>query len=124
MIRTLKHPVFLLCLLLAVTNQFLEKAFGVFVPVVHSYLDDLLCMPIVLSLGLAAYRIAIPSYLLKPIHMISVLVLYSVYFEYHLPQVSSTATSDAWDILMYIIGLTVFSYFINRADDVGLESNQ
>lgn len=124
MIPTLKHPVFLICLVLAVANQLLEKVFGVFVPMVHSYLDDLLCMPIVLTLGLAAYRIVIPSYRLKPMHMISVLVLYSAYFEYYLPQVSNTATSDAWDILMYVIGLTVFSYFINRPDDVGLESNQ
>lgn len=121
--RTLSNPVFLLCVTLAAANQVLEKVFGVFIPVIHSYLDDVLCLPIVLTLGLAVYRCFRPNYELSAWHMWPVLVVYSVYFEWYLPQTSSVYTSDGIDVLMYLVGLTVFSYFINRKYAVGLPKN-
>lgn len=120
MIRTLSNPVFLTCVCLAIVNQTLEKGFGVFVPIVHSYLDDLLCFPIVLTLGLAMYRLFEPRYKLGLNHIVPVFLVYAVYFEWYLPGVSSSATSDPIDIVMYLIGLAVFGYFINRSDAVGL----
>ena len=120
--RTLLNPVFLLCLVLAIVNQILEKAFGVFIPVVHSYLDDLICLPIVLTLGLAVYRIVWPTYRLRLWHMIPVFVVYSIYFEWYLPQISLAYTSDLFDVLAYTGGLTIFSYFINDENGLGLES--
>jgi hypothetical protein len=121
--RTLSNPVFLTCLVLAAGNQMLEKEFGVFLPIIHSYLDDLLCFPIVLTLGLAMYRAFIPNYKLDLLHMIPVLIAYSIYFELYLPSVSTSATSDPIDVLMYALGMAVFGYFINRNDAVGLEVN-
>ena len=118
--RTLTNPVFLVCVMLASVNQILEKGFGIFVPLVHSYLDDLLCFPIVLTLGLAMYRYFKPYYLLSGWHMLFTFLLYSIYFEWYLPKVSSSATSDPFDILMYLVGLTVFGYFINQNDELGL----
>ena len=118
--RTLTNPVFLVCVMLASVNQILEKGFGIFLPLVHSYLDDLLCFPIVLTLGLAMYRYFKPDYLLNGWHMLFTFLLYSIYFEWYLPKVSSSATSDPVDILMYLVGLTVFGYFINQNDEVGL----
>lgn len=122
--RTLSNSIFLLAVLLATINQTLEKGFGIFLPVIHSYLDDLLCLPIVLTLGLAAYRFFWPNYRLTPWHMLPVLLVYSVYFEVYLPSVSANATADIVDVVMYTIGLTVFGYFINDSDTVGLELNQ
>ena len=122
--RTLLNPVFLLAVLLASINQILEKGFGIFLPVLHSYLDDLLCFPIVLTLGLAVYRFFWPNYRLTLWHMLPVLLVYSVYFEIYLPSVSANATADIKDVVMYTIGLTVFGYFINDGDAVGLELNQ
>ena len=118
--RTLLNPVFLSCLFLATTNQILEKGFGIYIPIVHSYLDDLLCFPIVLTLGLAMYRLFKPDYRLSLMHMLPVLLTYSIYFEWYLPSVSTNATSDPLDVVMYIIGLMVFGYFINRNDNLGL----
>ena len=54
--------------------------------------------------------------------MIPVLVVYSIYFEWHLPQFSSGYTSDIFDVLAYTVGLTLFSYFINDEIGLGLES--
>jgi len=118
--RTLFHPVFLICLILAAINQLLEKGFGVFIPVVHSYLDDLLCFPIVLTLGLAMYRYFRPYYRLGFWHIAPVFLVYSIYFEWYLPRVAPSSISDPIDILMYLGGMTIFSYFINRSDAVGL----
>lgn len=113
---------FLCCLSLATANQALEKGFVIFIPLIHSYLDDLLCLPIVLTLGLAAYRIVWPTYKLRLWHMIPVFVVYSIYFEWYLPQISLAYTSDLFDVLAYTGGLTIFSYFINDENGLGLES--
>lgn len=118
--RTLFNPVFLVCSFLATVNQILEKVFGVYIPIIHSYLDDLLCFPIVLTLGLAVYRWHDPNYKLSLWHMIPVFIVYTIYFEVYLPQLSSAYTADAWDVLTYLCGLTIFDYFINRSDAVGL----
>ena len=117
--KTLSNPVFLSAVALATINQILEKGFGIFIPVIHSYLDDLLCFPIVLTLGLSVYRSVYPNYCLNWFHMLSVLIIYSVYFEWILPKQSSNFTADPFDVIMYLIGLAIFSYFINQNNDLG-----
>ncbi|MFM1874878.1 MAG: hypothetical protein RL266_615 [Bacteroidota bacterium] len=119
--RTLSNPVFLLAVVLAAINQTLEKGFGIFIPIIHSYLDDLLCFPIVLTLGLAVYRYFWPNYRLTAWHIWPTLFIYSLYFEWYLPRTSDAYTSDLLDVSMYLIGLTIFGYFINGRDVVGLE---
>lgn len=119
--RTLTNPVFLTCVMLATVNQILEKGFGVYLPVVHSYLDDILCFPIVLTLGLAMYRYFTPNYRLTAWHIWPTVFIYSVYFEWYLPRTSDAYTSDLLDVSMYLIGLTIFGYFINGKDAVGLD---
>lgn len=113
--KTLLNPVFLSCVFLAIGNQVLEKGFGIFIPLVHSYLDDLLCFPIVLTLGLAVYRLFKPDYRLSLMHMLPVLAVYSIYFEWYLPQTSTVYTADVLDIAVYCLGVWIFHRFINRS---------
>lgn len=113
--KTLRNPVFLVCLFLAFTNQVLEKGFGIFLPVVHCYLDDFLCFPIVLTLGLAAYRFQWPVYQLTAWHVWPLVLIYSVYFEWYLPQQSVVYTADVLDVVMYALGAVFFQQFINRS---------
>lgn len=113
--RTLSNPVFLISVVLATTNQILEKGFGIFLPLIHSYLDDLLCFPIVLTLGLAMYRYFKPNYQLSAWHIWPTVIVYSVYFEWYLPQTSTVYTADVFDVLMYAIGALIFQRFINRS---------
>lgn len=120
--RTITNKVFISCVALAILNQIIEKGFGVYIPIVHSYLDDFLCFPIVLTLGLAVYRTAFPNYRLNALHFVSVFVIYALYFELYLPSVSTSATSDWFDLVAYAAGMTLFGHFINRVDAVGLES--
>lgn len=85
MIKTLSNPVFLVCISLANCNQGLEKLFGIFIPVAHSYLDDVLCFPIDLTIGLAAYRLHDQNYKLTAWHIWPVVLFYALYFEWYLP---------------------------------------
>lgn len=114
--RTLSNPVFLISVVLATTNQILEKGFGIFLPVIHSYLDDLLCFPIVLALGLAMYRYFKPDYQLSAWHIWPTVIIYSLYFEWYLPQTSTVYTADVFDVLMYALGALIFQQFINRSN--------
>lgn len=113
--RILLNPTFLVCLILASINQILEKGFGIFIPIVHSYLDDLLCFPFVLTLGLAMYRYFKPDYRLTGWHIWLTVIIYSVYFEWYLPKTSAVYTSDILDVLMYVLGALIFQLFINRS---------
>lgn len=113
--RTLLNPVFLLAVVLAAINQTLEKGFGIFLPVIHNYLDDLLCFPIVLTIGLSAYRYFWPNYRLMAWHIWPVVIIYSVYFEVYLPRTSVVYTSDIIDVAMYVFGALIFQGLINRS---------
>jgi|GEM_PF-444292 len=118
--KTLLNPAFLVCLVLASMNQVLEKGFRIFIPIVHSYLDDLLCFPLVFSLGLAMYRLFDPDYKLTLWHMIPTLLVYAIYFEYYLPKCSSAYTADPLDVLAYLCGMVIFDYFINENNVIRL----
>ncbi len=77
---------------------------------IQFYLNDLLCMPVVLSLCLAAIRFYKKSmYLYVPIPVAYALtVFYIIYFEWILPQINDRYTGDIIDVALYLIGTTVF----------------
>ncbi len=113
MIKTLLHPVFLFCVLLAAINQLLEYN-GIFVPFIHSYLDDVLAFPIVLTVGLAFYRIVWKNYTLTLWHIWPLLMIYVFIFEIYLPTTSPLYTADVFDVLAYILGILLFQRVINK----------
>lgn len=108
----LLHPVYMAAVVLATLNQAVEH-FGVYLPFIHSYLDDLLCFPIVLGTGLASYRLAFPNYRLTSWHIWPLFIVFVLVFEVYLPQTSTLYTADAWDVLFYLLGIFVFIKTIN-----------
>lgn len=114
--RVLRHPLFVGAVLLAATNQMLERN-DISLPFIHSYLDDLLCFPIVLTVGLAGYRLIHrdDAYTLGPWQVWATVVLYAVMFEWVLPSYSPVYTADALDVLAYAVGTLVFLRWVNRA---------
>lgn len=106
----LKHPIFLCCLLLA-TAIYLGQRLQVALPDwVNFYVNDFLCMPIVLSLCLAVLRLVKKNETLYvPLSVVVVLTLYfSVYFEWLMPQTNTRYTSDLIDVALYFIGAILF----------------
>lgn len=75
-----------------------------------SYLNDLLCMPVVLCVCLFLIRKISNRKNLKIslFSALSLAVLYSIYFEIYLPNVTERYTADVVDVLLYFTGALLF----------------
>ncbi|WP_439880871.1 magnesium citrate secondary transporter [Pontibacter sp. MBLB2868] len=113
--KALFHPVFLLCLFVFGLNQLLEHA-QVFIKPLHTHLDDLLCLPIILTIILAAERAYFQNpYFRLPWHYtLLALLSFTVVFEVILPAFSDRYTADALDIIAYSLGAVIFNSTINQ----------
>jgi hypothetical protein len=114
--RVLLHPLFWGSVGLFLLHQLLQKA-GIHHWLPDSYLDDLLCLPVVLTLALAFMRLVKgrPNYQLS-FYMVSFAVLQVVVvFEFLLPRWSDTYHGDAWDVPVYIAGAAIWWFTVNRA---------
>ncbi len=117
--KILRNPVFLFCLLDFVCNQVLEKN-GVYLYFVHSFADDISCMPVLLSLASALLCILYSdknafhqSFRLSYFQIAFALVYAAVLFELILPHYSAKYVSDWRDVIAYAVGAFIFSRFIN-----------
>lgn len=74
------------------------------------YANDFLCMPLVLSISLAAIRyIKKNAAIYVPLRVVlAITTYYAVYFEWIMPKFSSRYTSDPIDILLYFLGAILF----------------
>jgi hypothetical protein len=96
---------------------FLSKKLEWYAPeIINSYLSDLLCMPIVLSL--ARYGVAYwkndASLFLDLKHIIAATTAFIVFFEWLLPHQNSLYTADPADVLMYLYGAVIFYHLQPR----------
>lgn len=115
--KLLTHPLFAGSVVLFVLNQIIEYL-GIFIPFIHSYLDDLLFMPIVLTLSLLLQRIILGwKYRLSTIHLLFSFVYVSVVMEVVLPLIYSRFIADPFDVLMYGSGIILFQMLLNRPAD-------
>jgi hypothetical protein len=90
---------------------------GVFVPFIHAYMDDLICLPVVLNIALFIFRKFIHNsdqYCFPAFFIFTAAAMFSFAFEVLLPSRSATYTADAWDILAYSIGGIFFHLHFNR----------
>ncbi len=112
----LKNPIFISLFSLAVLVH-LTKLFGFSLPnSLAFYLNDLLCMPIVLSLCLAAVRwLKKDGHIYIPwVAIILITLYYSFHFEWLLPKFMSRYTADLIDVGLYFVGALLFYVFQKR----------
>lgn len=85
---------------------------------VNNYLNDLLCIPLVLgALIFIIRKIKHDPKFKLPLGFIFILSsYYAVYFEYYLPKINSRYTSDWIDVVLYFLGGILF-YFFQRIRD-------
>jgi hypothetical protein len=115
MIRLLLHPFFLLCCSLFIANQVAERT-GHGLPLLSAYLDDLLCLPIVLTITLflmQRYALGQLDYRLPDGYLLLTFLIFSVVFEGLLPLLSPVYVRDAWDVVAYAAGGILFRQLIN-----------
>lgn len=109
-------PVF--CTLAAAV--YVTQHYSAVVPVlVNNYLNDLLCMPIVLKISQTAVRYIKSDRKLKiPLKIsLTLTLLYAVYFEFVLPQFQSRYTADPIDVVLYFLGLLFFVWIEGKEID-------
>ena len=103
------------CLVAWVAERVAEGS-GVAPPWAIARVDDLVCLPLVLSAVLALHRLAgRPAPWRLPLHHgLLVAAAYGLFFEFLLPRWDAGAVGDTGDILCYAAGLAVFQLLINR----------
>ena len=111
----LRNPVFVVAAVLFSINFVLDRT-GPTIPFVHSYLDDLLFLPLSLGLILLVQRAVTfrnTTYVLPWWQIIAAFAFFTVWFEWYLPQQSERYTGDWWDVLAYALGGALFVWRIN-----------
>lgn len=85
-----------------------------------SYLDDLICIPIVLFIVQFVHRYIDKNDFILPIsHIILSVAFFSVIFEIILPRFSLRYIGDSLDVVFYLTGAIIF-YFINESGNKSL----
>lgn len=112
--KVLQHIIFIGMILIGSCIYIIQQ-FGVHLPLfINNYLNDILSIPIALCIILAIVRTWRSNSYQLSIAMIAAVVLYfSVYFEYYLPQHNPRYTADIFDIGCYVLGGGIF-YFIQK----------
>jgi len=100
---------------LFILNQTAERIFHFYYPVLFSYLDDIMCIPIILG----AYQVICGLFNPHkkkdlPLKFILISVFsFSVWFELIIPVLSPKYTADILDVVMYITGGLFYYLFFN-----------
>lgn len=115
MMKSLQHPLFIICILLFCLNRALEQA-QLYVWPLYAYLDDLLCLPLTLGLILAVQRSYFQNQNMTiPVrHIVFAVAAFSVCFELLLPLYKPLYTADLLDVAAYAVGATVFHQLMNK----------
>src|SRR5690606_17399771 len=103
---------FWMCSVLFLLHQYIQKITTVSFPLIHSYLDPLLFMPILLTLITWERRLIYKnrSYTLPLTHIFGYFLLVSILCEVVFPMWTEGMTADVWDVLCYALG--TFLYII------------
>ncbi|MDX5348585.1 MAG: hypothetical protein LPJ89_02455 [Hymenobacteraceae bacterium] len=116
-LHLLQNKALLFCLVLY-AGYYVCSRLGLQHPVLTNYLNDVLCMPLVLSAALLYQRIITyrnAAYVFTGYHVIVAVVYYAVAFELVLPQFMPRYTADFYDVVAYAAGGWLYYRFINKA---------
>jgi len=107
------NPIFIGLCIFYLINRFIEISFDTdsfFHIFLKNHLNDFLYMPIALTICLATVRWikSLPNYLLNLGMITGMTVFSSVVFEYIGPSYFAHATGDWIDVVMYVLGGSVY----------------
>ncbi|WP_460894267.1 magnesium citrate secondary transporter [Rufibacter soli] len=82
---------------------------------VRHYLDDLLCLPLILTVSLFFMRALFgPAVRFTKYQVAFAVAFVALAFEIFFPLFLPRYTSDFWDVVLYAIGGYIFYRFLNR----------
>lgn len=104
------HLYVLLSLAVFLYVQSLKYFFGIRSNWIFHHLNDFLTIPLVATVCLHGVWLVKKdkSIRLNIFTIFSLVALFSIFFEYYLPQQSHRYTGDIWDVLCYFLGGTAF----------------
>lgn len=109
------NPVFLAASLAYLVNRFLLSWLELR-PYQVPYLNDVLCLPVALTLALFLHQRLFPSTARQRLHpgqVVFAFLYFSLCFEAILPALSGKYTRDAWDLVAYAAGGLIFYFGCN-----------
>ncbi|RCW93422.1 hypothetical protein DFQ08_101216 [Winogradskyella arenosi] len=111
--KILKHPLFLISIGISSVIYSVNRCEIPLPNWIYFYVNDFLCMPIVLSLCLAILRLYKKTEILYvPLGVIILLTTYfALYFETFLPKTNTRYTTDFIDVGLYFLGGFLFYKF-------------
>lgn len=111
------HFYVLLSLAVFVCVQAWKYFYGIRSNWIFYHLNDFLTIPIVATICLHGVWLLKKDYTIRLniFTISSLVVLYSIAFEYYLPQQSYRYTGDIWDVVCYFLGGIVF-YFLQKKE--------
>lgn len=111
--KTINHPLFI-TLFSVYLLYYVVKQTPLELPLfITNYLADLLSLFIVNTIALWIIRKAksLPNYELPWWMVLTSVLLFSFYFEWYLPKMSTTYIADKWDVLCYFLsGIGFFTW--------------
>jgi hypothetical protein len=112
----LRHPVFVTAALVYTVLYINKHWLHRWLPLgIASYLGDLLSLPLLLSLALAAHRLLIDRAGTLPVTwVVGAWLVVAIWFEGLLPRWSAQAMADPLDVLAYALGALAFHHWLNR----------
>lgn len=101
---------FIVCAFLFLLHQYMQKVAKVSLPVIDSYLDPLLFMPILLPLITWERQLIYknPTYTLPISHIFGYFLLVSVLCEIVFPLWNDRMIADLWDVFFYALGALIY----------------
>lgn len=101
---------FAVCALLFLLHQYVEKILKLSLPMIDSYLDPLLFMPMLLTLITWERQLMYKNrlYHLPWTHIFGYFLLVSVLCEILFPMWTDRMTADIWDVLLYALGTILY----------------
>jgi hypothetical protein len=116
--REFRHPLFLaLAALYALVLGAQHWAPGWLPGVLNSYLTDVACLPLELTLALVVLRYGYfrrPAFVLPTAWIGAAWLVTAAWFELLLPRLRPGATADPLDVLAYALGALLFARWLNR----------
>ena len=107
-----EHQRYQLCILIltgaALGHQLLQKGFGISIPLLHAYLDDVLAMPIFLAIWRWERKQWWQISTLRKRDILLFIIAIFCLFEIILPHHSKAYTADWYDGLAYGLGGVLF----------------
>lgn len=114
----LRSPVFIICCIIFIIHQVMQKMLDLSFAPFDRYLDNLLAMPIILTLLLAERRWLFKrgnQYTLSLLEIAMATLFILMISEIIFPALSSRFTADWKDVIFYIAGSLIFYLVINKA---------